>query len=57
MLASSNHVERKKDERNPLNLVLIMEVDESSPVIDVDEITSPICANWRSYTISPYPRI
>jgi hypothetical protein len=38
MLATSNHVERKTDERNPLNLVLIAEVEESSPVVDVDEI-------------------
>jgi hypothetical protein len=38
MLATSNHVERKKDERNPLNLALIAEVEESSPVVDVDEI-------------------
>jgi hypothetical protein len=28
----------KKDERNPLNLALIAEVEESSPVVDVDEI-------------------
>jgi hypothetical protein len=38
MLAASNHVERKKDETNPLNLTLITEVKESSSVIDVDEI-------------------
>jgi hypothetical protein len=38
MLAAINYVERKKDERNPLNLALIAEVDESSPVVDVDEI-------------------
>jgi hypothetical protein len=40
MLATSNHVKRKKDERNPLNLALIAEVVESSPVIDVDEIVA-----------------
>jgi hypothetical protein len=38
MLATSNHVERKKDERNLLNLALITEIEESSPVIDIDEI-------------------
>jgi hypothetical protein len=38
MLATSNPVERKNDERNPLNLVLIVEVEEISPVVDVDEI-------------------
>jgi hypothetical protein len=38
MLTTSNHVKRKKDERNPLNLVLIAEVEESSPVVNVDEI-------------------
>jgi hypothetical protein len=38
MLATSNHVERKKDEKNSLNLALIAEVEESSPVVDVDEI-------------------
>jgi hypothetical protein len=38
MLATSNHVERKKNERNPLNLALIAEVEESSPVVDIDEI-------------------
>jgi hypothetical protein len=38
MLAAINYVERKKDERNSLNLALIAEVDESSPVVDVDEI-------------------
>jgi hypothetical protein len=38
MLATINYVERKKDERNSLNLALIAEVDESSPVVDVDEI-------------------
>jgi hypothetical protein len=40
MLAISNHVKRKKDERNPLNLSLIAEVEESSPVLDVDEIVA-----------------
>jgi hypothetical protein len=38
MLATSNHVKRKKDERNPLNFVLIAQVEESSSVVDVDEI-------------------
>jgi hypothetical protein len=36
MLATSNYVKRKKDERNPLNLALIAEVEESSPVVDVN---------------------
>jgi hypothetical protein len=36
--ATSNHVERKNDERNPLNLVLIVKVEENSPVVEVDEI-------------------
>jgi hypothetical protein len=36
MLAASNHVERKNDEKNSLNLALIAEVQESSPVVDVD---------------------
>jgi phage gp16-like protein len=40
MLATSNHVERKKDERNTLNLALIAEVEESSSVIDVAEIVA-----------------
>jgi gag-polypeptide of LTR copia-type len=40
MLATSNHVERKKDKRNSLNLVLIAEVEERSPVIDVDKIVA-----------------
>jgi mRNA-degrading endonuclease YafQ of YafQ-DinJ toxin-antitoxin module len=40
MLATSNHVKRKKDERNPLNLALIAEVEESSSVVDVDEIVA-----------------
>jgi hypothetical protein len=40
MLATSNHIKRKKDERNPLNLTLIAKVDESSPVVDVDEIVA-----------------
>jgi hypothetical protein len=40
MLDTSNHVERKKDERNSLNLALIAEVEESSPVVDVDEIVA-----------------
>jgi hypothetical protein len=38
MLAASNCVERKKEEINPLNLALIVEVNESSTIIDVDEI-------------------
>jgi hypothetical protein len=38
MLDTSNHVERKNDERNLLNLILIAKVDESSSVMDVDEI-------------------
>jgi hypothetical protein len=40
MLATNSHVKRKNDERNPLNLVLIAEVNESSPVVDVDEIVA-----------------
>jgi Zn-finger protein len=40
MLASSNHVKRKKDERNPLNLALIAQMEESSSVVDVDEIVA-----------------
>jgi hypothetical protein len=40
MLATSNHVERKKDEKNTLNLALIAKADESSPVVDVDEIVA-----------------
>jgi hypothetical protein len=40
MLAISNHVKRKKDERNLLNLTLITEVEESSLVVDVDEIVA-----------------
>jgi hypothetical protein len=40
MLATSNHVERKKDEKNSLNLVLIAKVEESLSVIDVDEIVA-----------------
>jgi hypothetical protein len=38
MLAASNHVEIKKDKRNSLGLALIVKVEESSPVVDVDEI-------------------
>jgi hypothetical protein len=38
MLVASNHIERKKDEINSLNHALIAEVEESSPVIDVDKI-------------------
>jgi hypothetical protein len=40
MLAISNHVKRRKDERNLLNLALIVEVEESSSVVDVDEIVA-----------------
>jgi mRNA-degrading endonuclease YafQ of YafQ-DinJ toxin-antitoxin module len=40
MLATSNRIERKKDERNSLNLSLITEVEDSSPMIDVDEIVA-----------------
>jgi mRNA-degrading endonuclease YafQ of YafQ-DinJ toxin-antitoxin module len=40
MLATSNHVKRKNDEKNLLNLALIAEVEESSPVVDVDEIVA-----------------
>jgi hypothetical protein len=40
MLAISNHVERKNDERNSLNLALIAKVDESSSMVDVDEIVA-----------------
>jgi hypothetical protein len=40
MPATNNHVEKKNDERNPLNLVLIAEVEESSSVVDVDEIVT-----------------
>jgi hypothetical protein len=36
MLATSNRVKRKKNERNSLNFVLVAEVEESSPVVDVD---------------------
>jgi mRNA-degrading endonuclease YafQ of YafQ-DinJ toxin-antitoxin module len=40
ILATSNHVKRKKDERNLHNLALIVEVEESSPVVNVDEIVA-----------------
>jgi hypothetical protein len=40
MLATSNHVKRKKNERNSLNLTIIAEVEENSPVIDFDEIVA-----------------
>jgi hypothetical protein len=40
MLATSNHVKRKKDERNSLNLALIAKIKKNSPVIDVDEIVA-----------------
>jgi hypothetical protein len=38
MLAASNRVERKKDEKNSLNLAFITDLNESSHMIDVDEI-------------------
>jgi formate-dependent nitrite reductase cytochrome c552 subunit len=40
MLATSNHIERKNDERNSLNFTLIVKVEESSPVVEVDEIVT-----------------
>jgi hypothetical protein len=40
MLATHNHFERKNDERNPLNFALIEEVEESSPMVDLDEIVA-----------------
>jgi hypothetical protein len=40
MLATSNHVKRNKDERNSFNLALIEKVEESSSVVDVDEIVA-----------------
>jgi hypothetical protein len=40
MLATSNHVKRNKDERNSFNLALITKVEESSSVVDVDEIVA-----------------
>jgi hypothetical protein len=40
MLATSNHVERKKDDKNSLNFALIAEVEEISSVVDVDEIVA-----------------
>jgi hypothetical protein len=40
ILAISNHVERKNDERNSLNLALIAEVEKNSPMVDVDEIVA-----------------
>jgi hypothetical protein len=40
MIATSNHIKRKKDERNPLNLALIAKVEENSHVVDVDEIVA-----------------
>jgi hypothetical protein len=40
MLASSNHVKRNKDERNLLDLALIAQVEETSSVVDVDEIVA-----------------
>jgi hypothetical protein len=38
VLATNNHVKKKKDERNSLNIALIAQVEESSFVVDVDEI-------------------
>jgi hypothetical protein len=38
MLATSNRVERKNDKTNLLNLVLIVKVEENSPMVDIDEI-------------------
>jgi hypothetical protein len=38
MLAINNHVERKNDEKNSFNLVIIGEVEEGSAMVDVDEI-------------------
>jgi hypothetical protein len=38
MLVTSNRIERKKEERNSLNLALIAEVKESSTMVDIDEI-------------------
>jgi hypothetical protein len=40
MLATSNHVKRKKDERNSLNLALIAQMEENSYMVDVDEIVA-----------------
>jgi hypothetical protein len=40
MLATSNHVKRKTHEKNSLNFVLIAKVEESSSVMDVDEIVA-----------------
>jgi hypothetical protein len=40
ILATINSFERKKDEKNPLNFALIAEVEESFPVVDVDEIVA-----------------
>jgi hypothetical protein len=38
MLVTSNRIERKKEERNSLNLALIAEVKKSSTMVDIDEI-------------------
>jgi hypothetical protein len=40
MLATNNHVKRKKDEKISLNFALITEVEESSSVVVVDEIVA-----------------
>jgi hypothetical protein len=40
MLATSNCFKRKKDGINSLNLDLIAKVEESSSVVDVDEIVA-----------------
>jgi hypothetical protein len=39
MLATSNHVKKKKDEKNSLNFALIAKVEESSPVVAKNNIT------------------
>jgi hypothetical protein len=40
MLATNNHIKKNKDEINPLNLALIAQVEESSSVVDVDDIVA-----------------
>jgi hypothetical protein len=40
MLAKNNHVKIRNDEKNLLNFSLIAEVEDSSPVVDVDEIVA-----------------
>jgi hypothetical protein len=39
MLATSNHIKRKKDERNPLNLALIAQVEEVDEIVARNNIT------------------